>query len=61
MLASPIARVEALPAGLSSEDAEAALKRDGPNDLGPSRPRSRLLEFLRSTLNPLIAPRRAIG
>jgi P-type Mg2+ transporter len=61
MLASLAARVEALPAGLSSEEAKAALERDGPNDLGPARPRSHLVEFLRSTLNPLIVVLIAAG
>jgi Mg2+-importing ATPase len=55
------ARVEAMASGLSSQDAEAALERDGPNDLGPARPRSRFLEFLRSTFNPLIVVLVAAG
>ncbi len=61
MLASLGAPVQALPTGLSSQDAEAALERDGPNDLGPSRPRSHFVEFLRSTLNPLIVVLIAAG
>jgi len=40
--------------GLSSVEAEARLRSDGPNELGPGTSHSHLAEFLRATLNPLV-------